>query len=566
MASWFQQNCEALAARSPVTAAAVEAARADTAFSVRLSASGDPVVERDGRTLDGRRDPAADARRAAQAVTADRVAVAGFGSGYFCEALVERGIQVALIVEPDAGCLAAAMSARDLRPLLGTIPVVLLDALRDRVALATWRATVAQIVPHAASVAAAPALAALVEAWPKVRVARRRPRVLIVGPIYGGSLEVARSASAAFQSAGCDARLFDASVFGDAHHALGSLALPSAARGSMQSAFACLLADAIVAVAGEWKPDLVFSLAQAPLTDAALQCLRTLGIPSAFWFVENSRVLTYWKHVAGHYDWFYAIQPGPFLEQLAAAGAPRPSYLPMACAPERHAPVALTDAERTRFGSDVSFAGSPYLNRRHSLQALADFDLRLWGPGWDDPVLKPHAAEGGQHFTIDEMVKIFCASRINLNLHSANHVSGLDPDPDFVNPRTFELAACNAFQLVDRRDPLPALFTSDEIVTFESVAELRALVGRFLRSDDERMAIAQRSQQRALGEHTYGHRIRQVLNDTLPPELAAAAAVGVTTESLDEALLRLERDSRSLTDDEATLRIVREVHVAWMGR
>ena len=563
----FEDNLRALAARSPSTAAVVADAGSDGPYVVTVASSGDPIVECGGRALDSRRDPAGAARRDAAPVTAAHaVVVAGLGTGYFADALRERGVRVAVIVEANAMGLAAAMRARDLRPLLSEVPVALVATLKDRIELATWRARADTVVPHAPSVAAHPDLAALVAAWPSVRVAKRKPRVLVIGPIYGGTLETSRHAVAAFTACGADARLFDGSVFASAHEAFGSLPGPSATRNSLQGGFAALLGTAIVAAATEWKPDLVFALAQAPLGDTSIQHLRALGITTAFWFVENSRVLTYWRGVAEHYDWFYAIQPGRFLEQLSEHGAVHPAYLPQACDPVQHRPIELTPADREHFGSAVSFAGAPYLNRRRVFQSLTDFGLKLWGPSWDDPVLAPYVGGTGGRFTLDEMVKIFSASTINVNLHSANHIDRLDPDPDYVNPRTFELAACEAFQLVDRRDPLRDLFRPDEVATFDSVPELRTLTARYLAHDDERREMAARARRRALGEHTFAHRIARVMRDTLAPELVAAATVGVTNESLDEAIGRLERAGTTLTDAEMELRVVREVNQAWLGR
>jgi spore maturation protein CgeB len=318
-------------------------------------------------------------------------------------------------------------------------------------------------------------------------------------------------------------------------------------------------------MAAEWKPDLIFALALAPLSPAILERLRTAGLTCAFWWIENHRVLPYWRVVAPLYDWFYAIQPGAFMTRLSEAGARRPRYLPLACDPERHAQVVLTAVERRRFGADVSFAGSPYLNRRQIFAALADLRLRLWGAGWSDAALAPLQAEGGKSFTLDEMLRIFAATKINLNLHSAEHVPGLDPEPDYVNPRTFELAACGAFQLVDHRSPLPDLFTNEEVVTFASVPELRSLIGRYLDDDGSRQAIAARARTRALAEHTYCHRMQQVFRDALSPELAAAAFAGLESESLDDAIARAV-DGDTMGREETLLLALREVRGTWIDK
>jgi spore maturation protein CgeB len=563
----FHANLRALEERSPEAAARVRRATPDPALRVVRAASGLPVLEAGGRALDSLREPDGTAARLAGRVEAgDRIVVAGLGTGYLAEALVRRGLTVVAVVEASPAVLAAAMDARDLQDLLRQVPVRCLDTLADPVELATLRASADVVVPHGPSVTRDADLAALVARWPSIRVARRLPRVLVVGPIYGGSLEVARSAAAAVEEAGARARLADMSVHAEAFHALGSLEAHAGARAALQERLAHLLGDAVVAVAAEWKPDLVLALAQAPLAEPALHRLRGLGIATAFWFVENFRVLPYWTQVARHYDWFYAIQPGEFLERLAGAGAPRPRYLPMAFDPGRHHPVPLTAEEAARFESEISFAGSPYLNRQRIFDTLRDLPLRLWGPGWAEAGLADLAAEGGRSFTLPEMVRIFAGSRINLNVHSAAHVDGLDPAADYVNPRTFELAGCEAFQLTDRRGPLPALFEPDEIATFASVRELRVLVDHFLARHDERRTMAVRARVRALAHHTYLHRVERILRDALAPELVAAARTRAKVEPLVTELARAERDHATLEADEALMRMLQEIGTAWGRR
>lgn len=562
MSELFEQNLAALKRTSPETAAAVRAAGNLGEVGLSRATSGDTVVEIGGRALDSRRDPRAAAERAAEQVTSDRVVVAGFASGYLTDALVRRGIGVVAVIEASPEVLAAAMMRRDLQVILSDVPVVLTSALRRPADLAALRAQAETLVPHGPSVAGNGDLSALIDCWSDIRVATSLPRVLVVGPIVGGSLGIARAAARACAAAGAETRLFDAAEYVDAYQALEQLDSPASARRSFQGELAQLIGRAVVSTTEQWRPDLVLALAQAPLNEQALDRLRTLGIKTAFWFVENGRVLTYWRHVASLYDWFYAIQPGRFLEQLGEAGAQRPAYLPVACDPAEHHPRELSSEERSRYGSDISFAGSAYLNRRRIFSKLTDLPLRLWGPGWTDRVLAPLAAEGGQQFDLEQMARIFAATRINLNLHSANHVETCDPDPDYVNPRTFELAASGAFQLVDRRDPLSDLFTPDEMVTFEDVHQLRALITRYLKNPDDREAVVGRAQERAITDHTYVHRMRRVLNDTLSPELAAAAASPVPKLArLPEVLKQRETTFPTLDAEEALMRAVQAIQV-----
>lgn len=552
----FEDNLSALAERSPCVARRV-AALGDEAgeFTLACAADGSAIVERRGVPLDSRRAPVEAARRQAQTVAAGSVVVAGLGAGYLVEALLAAGRRVTAIIEGSPEALAAAMRARDLRAVLSRVPVLLEEA-RDPVTLICLKAKGAVLVPQAGTVAGDPVLQALVRVWPDVMAPTRAPRVLVVGPIAGGSLETARSTALAVEEVGAECRFVDFSAFAGGWHALTGMGLHTQQAGHLQNRYAEMLGEVVIEQAAAWRPDLVLALAQAPLSVPHLHQLRRSGVATAFWFVENSRVLTYWREVAPAYDVFFAIQPA-FLEALREAGSPKAVYVPTACDASRHVPVALTPEEESRFGAPVSFAGAPYLNRRYVLPAVSNLGLRVWGEGWEKTELSAQAAEGGRRFDLAEMVRIFAASKVNLNIHSATHVNALDPDADYVNPRTFELAACGAFQLVDDRQPLRDLFTEAEVVAFRSVAEMRDQVRYYLERPEERAAVAARARLRALAEHTFQHRVRVMLREAVPAPMAAAALLGVRRETLDEALARFAGEPR-VTREEAMLLVLKE--------
>jgi spore maturation protein CgeB len=192
------------------------------------------------------------------------------------------------------------------------------------------------------------------------------------------------------------------------------------------------------------------------------------------WFVENYRHLTYWQQLAAGYDFWFVIQQESCISALKQAGAKDVRYLPMAADPSVHRPVDLTQAERDEYGSDVSFVGAGYANRREIFPRLLGHEwiFKLWGNEWDGATgLNAVLQRNGARIDTDTCQKIFNASAVNLNLHSWGG-AGFDPDGDFVNPRTFELAACGAFQLTDRRSLMPPLFTESEVTTVSSPDDL----------------------------------------------------------------------------------------------
>ena len=159
--------------------------------------------------------------------------------------------------------------------------------------------------------------------------------------------------------------------------------------------------------------------------------------------------------------------------------------------------------------------GAGYPNRRVAFRQLLNFDLKIWGNEWDgDTVLASYNQFAGRRVTPDECIKIFNATRININLHSSIQAQQLVTHGDFVNPRTFELASCGAFQLVDDRQLLAESFSDEEVARFRSMEELKELIVYFLAHEDERQEMAQRARKRVEKEHTYDLRMNQLLEFT----------------------------------------------------
>lgn len=341
-------------------------------------------------------------------------------------------------------------------------------------------------------------------------------RVLVVLPLYGGSLPVGRYAATALRDLGHTVDVFEAPAFYSAFSALRMLRVTSDRQEALEHSFLQVISQAIRARVEVFEPDLVLCLAQAPVSRQLLKTLARDKVTTAMWFVEDYRVFPYWRAVAPLYDFFFVIQKEPFFEKLAAAGA-RAAYLPLAALPSFHRPLGEEDlsvAERRHYGSAVSFMGAGYPNRRRAFRQLSHLDFKIWGSDWNGEVsLAPFLQDGGARIEPEQAIKIFNASAINLNLHSSVQAKELVPAGDFVNPRTFEIACCGAFQLVDRRGLLPELFREDELATFTSMPELLDAIPYYLARPDERRELAMRGRARVLAEHTYQHRMAALVEE-----------------------------------------------------
>ncbi|MCJ2163856.1 MULTISPECIES: glycosyltransferase [unclassified Pseudodesulfovibrio] len=337
-------------------------------------------------------------------------------------------------------------------------------------------------------------------------------RILVVLPFYGGSLPIGRYVASALNEDGHLAEVFEAPEFYSAYDSLNNLKVTTDRLEYLRNSYLNVVSQSILAKVETFEPDLVLAMAQAPLNHQALKRLRRDGVATAMWFVEDYNLFTYWKSFAPMYDVFAVIQKGKIFEDLATIGQPNALYLPLAAQPDFHKPMDLTPVEKRKFGSEVSFMGAGYPNRRVAFRELINHDFKIWGNEWDgDHVLQPLVQLKGARVTPEECVKIFNATKINLNLHSSIQTDELVTLSDFVNPRTFELAACGAFQLVDKRTLMKDAFTEEELATFTSMEELVDKIDYFASRPEEREQIAKKSRERVLKEHTYVHRMRSLI-------------------------------------------------------
>ncbi len=484
-------------------------------LSIVPSKAGPPSLKVGDAALHSLYDPAREARDWAEHHRKDiegaySIAVLGFGLGYHVEELLRVTDKPVTVFEPRVEILRTALGARDMSAILAGVRIA---ADCDDLPAPAPGGPVA-ILRHAPSVRLAPEVfekaAGRLEA---LHAAARGLRIAVVGPFYGGSLPVAGYCASALRNLGHEVEFIDNGVFGETFLSIDGITESAPHRDILRLKFGEFASEAAMARIVPFRPDIVLVLAQAPLLAPALDVLRERGIATAFWFVEDFRHMDYWRGTAPKYDYFFAIQEGGFLERLREAGARNAAFLPMAASPGVHRKVELSPGEAEEFGSDVSFVGAGYYNRRRMFEGLVDLDFRIWGNEWGGcPNLAPFIRRGGARVGTEDTVKIFNASRINVNLHSSSYHEGVNPDGDFVNPRTFEIAACGAFQLVDHRKGLDRFFRiGEEVACFEDLAGLRAQIARYLANPREREAVAEKGRRRVLRDHTYERRMEEMI-------------------------------------------------------
>jgi spore maturation protein CgeB len=267
----------------------------------------------------------------------------------------------------------------------------------------------------------------------------------------------------------------------------------------------------LVRIARRERPDLAIVTGGDRILGPTVDSMNALGIVTALWTTDPP--IRRWSIIesAPRYDHIFC-QGTEAVEIFSRHGISRARWLPVGCEPTSHYPVDLTESDRREYGSDVVFVGSHYPEREVLLEALADFDLAIWGPGWEklregsplkSRIRKAHTAPA-------EWLKIYSASRIVLATHYRDP-EGVIPVHQ-ASPRVFEALACRAFLICDRQRDVFSLFCDGEhLAGFDNGADLAKKVRYYLDHPQERQTIACKGHEEVMRRHTYVHRIEELL-------------------------------------------------------
>jgi spore maturation protein CgeB len=266
----------------------------------------------------------------------------------------------------------------------------------------------------------------------------------------------------------------------------------------------------LVQAVRQLKPDLLLCAGGERLAPATVEASRLAGVRTALWTIDTVKPCDPRTTLAPHFD-FVFCGGTEMVEALRGTTLRNgPHWLPFACDPELHRPVEVSSDERRLYGCDIAFVGSlhpkAYANRLAALQALADFDIGIWGPGASElPASSPIRQKvRGDGIGPAAWTRIYSAARIVV----CAHYDGPGPPSLQASPRVYEVLACGGFLLCDDRRDVRALFEDGrDLSIYRDLNDLRGKVHYYLTHERERCQIAARGRTTVLAAHSYRHRV-----------------------------------------------------------
>ena len=234
---------------------------------------------------------------------------------------------------------------------------------------------------------------------------------------------------------------------------------------------------------------------------------RRLGKTTVFWATEDPYEQDAHYRIEHDFDaifscdhWGVNFYTHPHAFHLPLAGCHRRHYAPISAARQKTI--------------DVMFCGVAFTSRQEVIEdlrsSLYGLDLCFIGPGWGK------FGHGFSDRRVDKahLIELYQKSRIVLNLGRSLHFENRRYmiTPSSPGPRTFETALAGAVQLFHEDTyELRSYFTRDEVPSFSNQIEFDRLLDYYLSEPERGLKTAELAQKRALGEHTYAHRARHVV-------------------------------------------------------
>ncbi|PKG22760.1 CgeB family protein [Niallia nealsonii] len=268
----------------------------------------------------------------------------------------------------------------------------------------------------------------------------------------------------------------------------------------------------------KFNPDMAFTLVGFYLPADMLQYLKQRGIKTAVWLTEDPYYMDLTSSLAEDFDYVFTIDAAA-LEYYQKKGHQQAYHLPLATDSHLFAPKQVDK----KYQSDICLVGYPYPDRIRCIQLLlhyTPFHIQVVGP-WKHLLRKFRRY---QNISINYnwmdpsiVANYYNGAKIVLNTHrpanERHNENKLGVVGKSINNRTFDVASCAAFQLIEYKEGLSTNFLEEkEIVSFKSEKELIEKANYYIQADEKRREIAKKGRERVEKEHTFFHRVDEMIS------------------------------------------------------
>jgi spore maturation protein CgeB len=279
-------------------------------------------------------------------------------------------------------------------------------------------------------------------------------------------------------------------------------------------------ADDLIEISANMKPDIALHFSPViSLERKQIEELKKLGIKTALWLTDDPYYTDITKLKAPLFDVVFT-QEMNCVAVYQLFGCRNVHFLPLAAGPDVFHPKNVS----SNYQSEILFIGSAFWNRVHLFDSIAEYlnskNSLILGQHWErlknydllkDKILDTWASP-------EETACYYNGAKIVINSHRSHDDTSINFNSRnikaiSVNPRTFEISACGAFQLTDVREDLTSFYTPGvDLATYRSPRDLFEKIEYYLTHEAERKAVALNGLKKTRTDHTFLNRINQLLD------------------------------------------------------
>lgn len=268
----------------------------------------------------------------------------------------------------------------------------------------------------------------------------------------------------------------------------------------------------------DYLPDYVFTIHGLCMSENLVNLLKTYGTKVGIWFIDDPYDIDENRQRFFDYDYIFTTEE-ECVEFYQEKGYKHVYYLPLGT----ETGFFFPEIPAEEYLSDICFIGSPFAKRVEYINFLCEYlpEVRfvVVGPFWENLLPTDKVDYRPHPVNPDEMRKYYNGAKINLNIHrdpTENIIVGQNLNTENIaavspNNRTFDIAACRAFQLVDYRVGLKEAFDlRSEMVVFKSREDLLSKILCYLGNFRMRTEIAANARKRVTEMHSMEHRLKEM--------------------------------------------------------
>jgi spore maturation protein CgeB len=274
---------------------------------------------------------------------------------------------------------------------------------------------------------------------------------------------------------------------------------------------------ALQSITKSFKPDAAITLVGFKFPIKMVQWLKNQQVKTGVWFTEDPYFMDRTVLLSQYYDFVFTIDSAA-IDYYKNNGHKQVYHLPLATEPDVFRPKQI----ESKYKSDICLVGFPYPDRINYIKFLlqnTSYKITVVGnwkkflyrftnnpnlviqEGWVEPSISANYYNG---------------TNIVLNTHRPFNLkenqNRLGVVGKSINNRTFDAAACGAFQLIEFKEDLPHHFIeAEEIIPFKKDQDLIKKIDYYMPIGEERQRIATNARNRVLKDHTFEDRIDKML-------------------------------------------------------